>query len=32
MSFSMNGQQVTLKVDSQKIGTACTPTAIPGTK
>ena len=30
MVFSVNGTQMTLKTDSQKIGTPCTPKAIPG--
>jgi len=29
MVFSMNGTQMTMKTDSQKIGTPCTPRAIP---
>jgi Protein of unknown function (DUF3617) len=32
MIVSMNGQQVTMKTDSQKIGTPCTPTTAPGAK
>lgn len=30
ITLSMNGQQVTMKSDSHKVGTACTPTAVPG--
>jgi hypothetical protein len=30
MVFSMNGTQMTMKTDSQKIGTPCTPKAILG--
>jgi hypothetical protein len=32
MIMSMNGQQVTMKTESQKIGTPCTPTLPPGAK
>jgi len=32
MIMSMNGQQVTMKTDSQKIGTPCTPATPPGAK
>ncbi len=32
MIMSMNGQQITMKTDSQKIGTPCTPTTPPGAK
>jgi hypothetical protein len=32
MVMSMNGQQITMKMDSQKIGTPCTPTVPPGAK
>jgi hypothetical protein len=30
ITVSMNGQQMTMKTDSHKVGTACTPTAVPG--
>jgi hypothetical protein len=30
ITLSMNGQQLTMKTDSHKVGTACTPTAVPG--
>ncbi len=29
ITLSMNGQQMTMKSDSHKVGTACTPTAMP---
>ncbi len=32
MTMSMGGQQVTTKVDSQKVGTPCTPKTMPGAK
>ncbi len=32
MTMSMNGQQMTMKTDSQKLGTACTPRSMPGAK
>ncbi|HTV77351.1 MAG TPA: DUF3617 family protein [Steroidobacteraceae bacterium] len=32
ISMSMNGQQVTMKTDSHKIGTACTPGHVPGSR
>jgi hypothetical protein len=32
ITFSMNGQQMTMKTDSHKVGTACTPTWVPGAK
>jgi hypothetical protein len=28
----MNGQQMTMKGDSQKLGTPCTPKTLPGAK
>jgi hypothetical protein len=32
MTFSMNGQQMTMKTDSQKLGTPCTPKVMPAAK
>ncbi len=32
MTFSMNGQQMTMKTDSQKLGTPCTPKVMPAPK
>lgn len=32
MTMSMNGQQMTMKTDSQKVGTPCTPKMMPGAK
>ena len=32
MIMSMSGQQMTMKTDSQKVGTACTPRTLPGAK
>jgi hypothetical protein len=32
MTMSMNGQQMTMKTDSQKVGTPCTPRTLPGAK
>ena len=32
MIFSMNGQQMTMKTDSQKLGTPCTPKVMPAAK
>ncbi len=32
MTVSVNGQQMTMKTDSKKLGTACTPRTMPGAK
>jgi hypothetical protein len=32
VAMSMNGQQVTMKMDSEKVGTPCTLKALPGAK
>jgi hypothetical protein len=32
MTISMNGQQMTMKTESQKVGTPCTPKTMPGAK
>jgi Protein of unknown function (DUF3617) len=32
MTLQMNGQAMTLKNDSQRLGTACTPKTLPGAK
>jgi hypothetical protein len=32
MSLQINGQTMTMKNDSQKVGTACTPKTMPGAK
>jgi hypothetical protein len=32
MIMSMSGQQMTMKIDSQKVGTPCTPKTMPGAK
>jgi len=32
MTMQMNGQTMTMKYDSQKLGTACTPKSMPGAK
>jgi hypothetical protein len=32
MIMSMNGQQMTMKTESKKVGTACTPRVMPGAK
>ncbi len=32
MTMSMNGQQMTMKTDSKKLGTACTPRTVAGAK
>jgi hypothetical protein len=32
MVLSLNGQQMTMKTDAQKVGTPCTPRSMPGTK
>lgn len=32
MTMSMSGQQMTMKTDSQKLGTPCTPKAMPASK
>ena len=32
MIMSMSGQQMTMKTDSQKVGTACTPRTLPAAK
>jgi hypothetical protein len=32
MTMSMNGQQMTIKTDSKKLGAACTPRVMPGAK
>jgi hypothetical protein len=32
MTLSMAGQQMTMKTESQKVGTPCTPRTIPGAK
>jgi hypothetical protein len=32
MTLSMNGQQMTMKTDSKKLGTPCTPRTVPGAK
>jgi hypothetical protein len=32
VTLAVSGQQMTMKTDSQKVGTACTPRALPGPK
>jgi hypothetical protein len=32
MTLSMNGQQMTMKTDSHKVGTPCTPKTMPSVK
>src|SRR5580658_8907566 len=32
MTLSLNGQQMTMKTDSKKLGTPCTPRTVPGAK
>jgi hypothetical protein len=32
MTLSMSGRQMTMKTDSQKLGTPCTPRTLPGAK
>ena len=32
MTMAMSGQQMTMKIDSQKVGTPCTPRSMPGAK
>jgi hypothetical protein len=32
MTMAMNGQTLTMRTQSQKLGTACTPPTLPGAK